>query len=115
MDLNSLDLLHYYSISDSLTLSGKHKNAVLWPNAISQLAIEYTFVMHGFLAVSDLHSGALRPERQKELGTMASRHEIRAPSFRLHRVENRGVEFSCNIYLLWPSFTLYIGLFLRDL
>ena len=83
LDQSSLELLHHYSVSVSLTIASKDKNWTLCQVTVPQLAVQCSFVMNGILTVSALHLAASQSKRQRELITKGSVNENQAlPSFR---------------------------------
>lgn len=69
-----LELLHHFTISTSLGLSGSRYIQDVWQNVAPQEAFSQPFLMRGLLAISALHLAHLRPAASGNYHNLAIEH-----------------------------------------
>lgn len=74
MEVNNLELLHFYTTTTSLTLSNRPELQQIWQQVVPRIAFTHHFLLHGILAFSALHLARSQPERKTLLYTEASAH-----------------------------------------
>jgi hypothetical protein len=74
LQVNDLELLHFYTTTTSLTLSNRPELQQIWQQVVPQIAFTNHFLLHGILAFSALHLARAKPEREVSLYTLASAH-----------------------------------------
>lgn len=74
LEVATLELLHFYTVATSLTLSSRPELQRIWQDVVPRLAFSHQFLLHGILAFSALHLARLQPERKTLLDTQASAH-----------------------------------------
>jgi hypothetical protein len=74
LEVNNLELLHFYTTTTSFTLSSRPELQQIWQQVIPQIAFNHHFLLHGILAFSALHLARSQPERKTLLYTEASVH-----------------------------------------
>lgn len=81
--MDTLELHLQFITSTYKIFVRREKSAEVWQNTIPRLALQYTFLLHGILAVSALHLASLRPHRQREYTVLAAEHQdLALPLFR---------------------------------
>lgn len=77
MEVNNLELLHFYTTSTSLTLSNRPELQEIWQQVVPRIAFTHHFLLHGILAFSALHLAQSQPERKTLLyGEASAHHDI---------------------------------------
>jgi Fungal specific transcription factor domain len=74
LDVNNLELLHFYTTTTSFTLSDVPELQQIWQQVVPQIAFTHRFLLHGILAFTALHLARVQPERKTSLHTEASAH-----------------------------------------
>jgi hypothetical protein len=74
LDVNTLELLHFYTTTTSLTLSNRPELQQIWQHVLPRIAFTHHFLLHGILAFSALHIARSQPERKTLLYSEASAH-----------------------------------------
>jgi Fungal specific transcription factor domain len=74
LDVNTLELLHFYTTTTSLTLSNRPELQRIWQQVLPRIAFTDHFLLHGILAFSALHLARSQPERKTLLYSEASAH-----------------------------------------
>lgn len=72
---NELELLHHFTISTAMTLTVREDQEQIWQVSVPQLALQYSFLMHGIFAISALHLARLRVDSRQHYLTLAADHE----------------------------------------
>ncbi|KAF7861557.1 hypothetical protein EAF04_008119 [Stromatinia cepivora] len=81
--LSDLELLHFYTVSTSLTFSNVAARRHVWQYVVPQIAFSHDFLLHGLLALAALHLSRISPERKDSLWASAlTHHAIALPMFR---------------------------------
>ncbi|KAE9368775.1 hypothetical protein N431DRAFT_307463, partial [Stipitochalara longipes BDJ] len=74
LDVNTLELLHFYTTTTSLTLSNRPELQQIWQQVLPRIAFTHHFLLRGILAFSALHLARSQPERKALLYSEASAH-----------------------------------------
>jgi hypothetical protein len=74
LEVNNLELLHFYTTTTCFTLSSRSDLQQIWQQVVPRIAFAHHFLLHGILAFSALHLARSRPERKALLYTEASAH-----------------------------------------
>jgi hypothetical protein len=74
LDVNDLELLHFYTTTTSFTLSNRPELQEIWQQVVPRIAFTHQFLLHGILAFAALHLARSQPERKTPLYTEASAH-----------------------------------------
>jgi hypothetical protein len=74
LEINNLEILHYYTTTTSFTLSNRPELQQIWQQVVPQIAFTHHFLLHGILAFSALHLARSQPDRKALLYTEASAH-----------------------------------------
>jgi hypothetical protein len=74
LEVNNLELLHFYTTTTSFTLSNRPELQQIWQQVVPQIAFTHHFLLHGILAFSALHLARSQPERKTLLYAKATAH-----------------------------------------
>ncbi|TVY80569.1 Sterol uptake control protein [Lachnellula suecica] len=74
LGVTSLEILHFYTIRTSFTLSDRPELQRIWQHEVPRMAFADPFLLHEILAFSALHLARSEPERKAMLYTEASWH-----------------------------------------
>ncbi|KAI9695061.1 MAG: hypothetical protein M1820_008954 [Bogoriella megaspora] len=74
LEVNNLELLHFYATTTSFTLSDHPELQKIWQQVVPRIAFTHHFLLHAILAFSALHLARVQPERKISLYNEASVH-----------------------------------------
>ena len=103
-----LELLHHFTTETCYTLSDRPESHELWRVIVPQVAFQHDFLMRGIMAVSALHLGCLRPDRQTYWGHVAAKQQDAAlSSFR--KIMTNMDQSNCDAFLALSSLIVVYG------